>query len=47
MKTAGTMKKAEEEVIHKLAGFKTYPKVFIGNKCIGGCDDTIKAAGNG
>ncbi len=27
--------------LNKLCGFETLPKIFIGNKFIGGCDDLI------
>ena len=25
--------------LHKLSGFKTYPKIFVSKNCVGGCDD--------
>lgn len=25
--------------LHKLSGFRTYPKIFVSKNCIGGCDD--------
>lgn len=28
--------------LHKASGFRTYPKIFIGEKCIGGCDELMK-----
>lgn len=35
-----------EQYIHENSGFKTYPKVYIGEKCIGGFSDLKKQFDN-
>ena len=35
------------EELDKLCGFETVPKIFIGNRCIGGCDDMHELIDNG
>lgn len=37
----------QTEDLHKLSGFRTYPKIFIGKECIGGNDDMKKKIKNG
>ena len=38
---------SEVEKLHKLSGFRTFPKVFVGTSCIGGCDDLTAKTKNG
>lgn len=33
--------------LEEIAGFNTYPKVFVGKKVIGGCSETQSAISNG
>lgn len=33
------LKSQQIQDLHKLSGFRTYPKIFISKTCIGGCDD--------
>jgi glutaredoxin 3 len=33
-------------ILHNNSGFKTYPKIYIGNKCIGGFSDMNKLFNN-
>lgn len=33
--------------LDKLCGFETVPKIFIGKRCIGGCDDMHEQIKNG
>jgi len=37
----------EKTRLGEAAGLKTWPKVYIGTKCIGGCDNTVGAGNNG
>lgn len=33
--------------LEKIAGFNTYPKIFVGKKVVGGCSETLAAISNG
>merc|ERR1719382_2168433 len=38
---------AEKQKLAAASGVGTWPKVYIGTKCIGGCDNTVGAGNNG
>ena len=37
----------QKDQLQKLSGFTSFPKIFIGTKCIGGCDDLLKLDSEG
>lgn len=36
-----------QDVLLKITGARSVPRVFVGGKCIGGCDDTLAAQKDG
>ncbi|VDK87741.1 unnamed protein product [Litomosoides sigmodontis] len=36
-----------QDILLKITGARSVPRVFVGGKCIGGCDDTLAAKKDG